>query len=138
MKWPSWLRWLQRKPKFEHGPPLASALMLHGLYADGSQTMAGALPGGALTESASAELFAHARIVVERQLELDLENIGDQSVRFQGAAFFIVDGTASTVLPFGPVIIEPHSRTKVGGRVTERGLLRRILIPTYQAKVTGQ
>lgn len=138
MKWPSWLRWFRGKSKFEHGPPLASALLLHGIYADGSQALVGVLPGGALAESVSPELFMHARILVENELELEVENISERSVRFQAAAFFTTSDNSSTVLPFIPIVIEAHARIKVGGRVTERGLLRRVLIPTYQAKVDGQ
>lgn len=135
MKWPRWLRWLRPKREPEQGPPLAAAVMVHGIFADGEQQVACALWGSTFAESASSEMFYWTRIGVRKQFEIDLGNMTDAAVYFQAAAFFTVSGGDSIVLPLGPCVIPPNARVRVGGRLTEQGLFRRLLIPTHQSKL---
>lgn len=130
MKWPRWLRSLwRRKPK--HGPPLAAALVMRGVYMDGVQQVEGPFPAELFADP-DCRVFQYVRIVVRQSLGIEIENITDLPVRFQAVAFFDQPDHSSTVLPFCPVIIAPHQVERVVGRLLEPGLLRRILIPEHQ------
>ena len=129
----NWLRWLRRlwRPKPKHGPPLAAALVVRGIYMDGVQQVEGPFTGRLFADP-DCRVFQYVRILVRDSLAIEIENITDLAVRFQAAAFFDQPDCSSTVLPFCPVTIGPREVKRVSGRLLEPGLLRRILIPEHQ------
>lgn len=134
VSWPRWLRWLLPKPKFPHGPPLAAAVMVHGIYADGGQQMTCSMSGSLFAHGSDSRegVFSHYRIGVKETLELEVENVSDAPIMFRAVAFLMGRDRVQLILPFEVVEIQAHYRLRVSGRMTESGILQSLVIPTYQ------
>lgn len=139
-RWRNWFRWhvwlelWQRWHCWRHGVVrLAEAVCVRSVTISGQELLLGPLPGALFNEASDQQrCYGTNRIAPGALIEIEVENLTNRAVPFQGAVFVTERQTwSSTVYPFPPTVLPPRQSARFAVRATAMGELQRLFIPTH-------